>query len=189
MATDGVNRDEPRKARRRLIAWCAFVGGLLLLPAVAMQFTTEVNWDETDFIAASALLLGLAVPIEFALRKGRSLSYKLAAALTVIACFLLTWSNLAVGVIGNEDNPLNLLFFGVVLFGLVGSIVVRFRAAGMAWVVGGMAAAQVLIALFVLSFGWGGSEPPGLIRLAMLIAFFAGAWGFSALLFRKAAQG
>jgi hypothetical protein len=35
-------------SRRRLAAW-ATAAILLLLPLIAMPFTDEVNWDETDF--------------------------------------------------------------------------------------------------------------------------------------------
>ena len=31
---------------------------LLLLPLVALQFTDEVNWDETDFIVFGIILVG-----------------------------------------------------------------------------------------------------------------------------------
>ncbi|MDQ2695792.1 MAG: hypothetical protein M3Z21_10530, partial [Pseudomonadota bacterium] len=44
-----------RGSRWRIAVWgtAAF---LLLLPLAAMQFTNEVNWDETDFIVFGAML-------------------------------------------------------------------------------------------------------------------------------------
>ena len=36
-----------------------------------------------------------------------------------MAAFLLIWINLAVGIIGSEDNPANLMYGAVLLLGLV----------------------------------------------------------------------
>jgi hypothetical protein len=46
---------------------------------------------------------------------------------------------------------------------------------------------QGLIGVGVLTFGWGSSEPPGLLQLFVLLEMFAAAWLFSGLCFRKAA--
>ena len=37
---------------KRLLSIWSVCGGLLLLPLLAMQFTTEVNWNLTDFLVA-----------------------------------------------------------------------------------------------------------------------------------------
>jgi len=42
----------------RVVLW-GTIGGLLLLPAVAMRYTTEVDWTATDFVFAG-VVLGLA---------------------------------------------------------------------------------------------------------------------------------
>jgi hypothetical protein len=70
---------------------------LLLVPAVAMQFTPEVSWGPGDFVVAAVLLFGagaLAV-LGFAHVKGTG---RRAALLVGIACSLaLVWAELAVG--------------------------------------------------------------------------------------------
>jgi hypothetical protein len=70
---------------------------LLLVPAVAMQFTTEVSWGPGDFVVAAVLLFGtgtLAV-VGAAHVKG---ARRRAALLVGIACSLaLVWAELAVG--------------------------------------------------------------------------------------------
>ena len=50
----------------------------------------------------------------------------------MLGAFLLTWMNLAVGIIGNEENPANLMFFAIPVVGMVGALTVRFESRGMA---------------------------------------------------------
>ncbi|MEX0917908.1 MAG: hypothetical protein WDZ93_02030 [Candidatus Paceibacterota bacterium] len=73
---------------------------ILLIPLVAMQFTSEVAWDETDFIVMGILLFGTGLLLEFASSKFSSSPYRIIAILGIIAVFLLTWAELAVGVFG-----------------------------------------------------------------------------------------
>ncbi|MGH8077936.1 MAG: hypothetical protein ACREPE_11510 [Lysobacter sp.] len=49
----------PRLGDRWRIAIWGTAALLLLLPLVAMQFTDEVDWDETDFIVIGAMILPL----------------------------------------------------------------------------------------------------------------------------------
>ena len=95
--------------------------------------------------------------------------------------------DVAVGIIGSENNPLNLMFFGVILVALVGGIAARFRANGMARAMIVTAALQAAIGLGVFLADAGGSEPPGAVGLLLLIEFFAMGWAVSAALFQKAA--
>ena len=39
----------------RITGW-AFAAVLLLLPAIAMQFTSEIDWSPSDFIVMGALI-------------------------------------------------------------------------------------------------------------------------------------
>lgn len=70
--------------------------GILLVPFVAMQFTNEVDWDQTDFIVMGVLIFGTGLAIDFALRKADT--YKVAAVIAIIAVFLYIWAELAVGI-------------------------------------------------------------------------------------------
>jgi hypothetical protein len=125
---------------------------------------------------------------ELAVHASGNRAYRGGAAVALATAFLLVWINLAVGIIGNENNPLNLLFFGVIAAAVVGSIVARFRADGMAraMTVAGIIQALIGIGVFVLNVG--ATDPPGATRLLMLIEFFAATWFLSAWLFRKAAR-
>ncbi|HSR38830.1 MAG TPA: hypothetical protein VLL95_07940, partial [Phnomibacter sp.] len=55
----------------------AFVGILLLIPFIAMQFTSEVNWSGFDFLVAGVLLLGTGLLVEGVLRTVKTKSKRL----------------------------------------------------------------------------------------------------------------
>lgn len=172
----------------RILLW-AVPTVLLATPAVMMARATEGwLWSPSDFVIAAVLLYGTSGLIDLAICKGGSLAYKLGVALAVLASFLLVWINGAVGVIGDENNPANLMFAGVILPAVAGSVFARFRARGMARA---MLAAFVLnaaIAVAVPVLGWGADEPPGTVGLTMLVGGFAAMWGLSAALLAKAAR-
>jgi hypothetical protein len=176
-----------RQSPWRLALW-ALPAALLIAPAVAMQFTAEVRWGPFDFIVAAVLLFGAAGLVDLAIRKTGSMAYRLGAALAVLLSFLTIWINGAVGMIGDEDNPANLLFLGVVLIAAVGAIVARFKADDMASAMLAAAIAQGAITVMVPINGWGADEPPGMVRLVLLIGTFAVLWGLSSALFAKAAR-
>lgn len=86
--------------KRAFIIILSIVIGLLLIPFIAMQFTTEVDWGTMDFIIMGFLLFGTASLIEFVLRKVSSIQYRiLISGLILIALFLI-WAELAVGIFG-----------------------------------------------------------------------------------------
>jgi hypothetical protein len=166
----------------RIIGWAVPVG-LLLVPWLARW-----PWTASDFIFAAAMFGVVGGTFELAVRASGNLAYRGGVAVALATAFLLGWINLAVGIIGNEDNPLNLMFFGVIAAALIGSIIARFRAAGMARAMTVAAVIQGLIGLGVFLKGSGASEPPGPVGILLLIEFFAAAWLLSAWLFRMASR-
>ena len=174
MAADMQTRGNPL----RPVIWgtAAF---LLLLPAIAMQFTREVQWDAADFIAIGLLLLAACGAYELGARMSGNRAYRLAFGIAIVAGFLLVWINLAVGVIGPEDNPANALFGGVLAVGALGALMAQFRAAGMSRALFVTAFAQLGVAIYAWYVGS--------LEGAVLSTFFTGAWCASAVLFRTAA--
>ncbi len=83
--------------KKRFLILLGIIATLLLIPFVAMQFTTEVNWTALDFIAMGLLILGVGTAIEFILRKAKSRNQKIALVIAAIGAFLLIWVELAVG--------------------------------------------------------------------------------------------
>jgi hypothetical protein len=161
---------------------------LLLLPLVAMQFTKVVNWDETDFIVFGAMLAIACGTCELAARMTGNTAYRAAVGLAVVAAFILVWINLAVGIIGAEDNPANLMYGGVLAVGIIGAIIARFQPLGMARALSATALAQALVGVIALIAGPGSRAPSFPEAIVFLTGFFAALWLVSARLFRKAAR-
>lgn len=86
---------------KRLAIIAAVVAALLLIPFVAMQFTKEVNWDETDFIVMGALLFITGLGIEIVTRKVKSTNAKIGLVLGILFILFLIWAELAVGIFGS----------------------------------------------------------------------------------------
>jgi hypothetical protein len=101
----------------RWVGWGAGAA-LLLLPLVAMQFTDEVKWDLADFMFAGALVVGVGVSYELAVRKTGSRACRAGVAIALATAFVLVWANAAVGIIGSQDNPANAMFHGVPAAGI-----------------------------------------------------------------------
>ena len=76
------------------------VAGLLLIPFIAMQFTSEVNWGVFDFIVAGALLLGTGLLGDFIVRKVRNKDYQIGMLALLLVTLFLVWAELAVGIFG-----------------------------------------------------------------------------------------
>jgi hypothetical protein len=105
--------------------------------------------------------------------------YRVAAVLAIGAAVFMVVANGAVGIIGSEENPVNRLFSGVVLIGIVGSLLVQFRARGMVWVMYATAAALLIVAVYLAISG------QGLIPVVALV--FGGAWVVAGRLFARVA--
>ena len=173
--------------RWRIIGWSVPLL-LLLAPLVAMQFTREVNWSFGDFLVAAMMFGIVGLMLELVVRVSKNRYFRAGVATAVAASFLLIWSNLAVGFIGNENNPANQLFFAVPALALAGSVLTRFRADGMCWAMVAAAALQFAIPVAVMAFGFGDRDPVRVIEFPVISAVFSGIWLTSAWLFSKAAD-
>jgi hypothetical protein len=161
---------------------------ILLLPLIAMQFTTEVNWNMSDFAFAAALLIGTGLTYELTVRKRGDTAYRAAVGVALAAVFMLIWFNGAVGLIGSENNPANLMYGGVLAVGIIGAIIARFRPHGMARALFATALAQALVGVIALAAGLGATGPIWPLDILGLTGFFVTLFTGSALLFRKAAR-
>ena len=114
-------------------------------------------------------------------------SYVVAAIPGLLAALLVAWVNLAVGIIGEPENPANLAYAGVVAVALVGALAARFRPAGMARAMTAAALAQLLVAAvtFVLDLGY---PPTPRASLLLFNAILFSLWSGSAALFRRMAD-
>jgi hypothetical protein len=115
-------------------------------------------------------------------RRGASLAYRAGAAAAIFTAFFLVWANIAVGVIGDERNPANLMYVGVLLVAIVGAIAVRFRAQGMARVMVAAAVAQAVVGAIAI---FGRLDVP--VMMLAITAMYVVLWMVASVLFRKAA--
>jgi hypothetical protein len=176
MAKDAETR---RRANPWRVAGWGMAVALLGLPLVAMQFTSEVVWTAGDFVFAGLMFGTVGLIFELTVRVSQNWAYRAAVVFAVAAAFLNVWVNGAVGMIGDEDNPYNLLFLGVNVVAVAGVILARFREHGMARAMAVATVAQVGVALGGLTMD---------LRGAVLAAMLGSLWALSAALFANAAR-
>lgn len=73
---------------------------LLLIPFIAMQFTSEVNWTLFDFVVAGVLLFGTGLILELIMRKVKQTRHRITLCIVIILALLVVWVELAVGIFG-----------------------------------------------------------------------------------------
>lgn len=88
------------KQNKRLITILTVASALLLIPLIAMTFTTDVNWKLFDFLVAGILLIGTGLALEFILRKIKTLRYRILFGITLFVVLFIIWAELAVGIFG-----------------------------------------------------------------------------------------
>lgn len=157
--------------------------GLLAVPAVAMWLDAPgVHWTALDFIVMGLLMATACGLYELGARLNGSPAWRAAFGLAALTGFLTVWVNLAVGMLGSEGDPVNLLFAGVLALAAVGALVARFRPAGMARAMAVAGVAQ--LAVVGVAAALGGYRTQELL----LTAGFALPWFVSALLFARAGR-
>ncbi len=178
-----------RSIRRQMWYVAIATASILMVPLVAMLFTNEVNWNLFDFIVMGILLFGAGFTYVLVSRISDSFAYRIAVGVAVSAALLLIWMNLAVGIIGSEDNPANLLYSGVLAVGIIGTWISRFKPHGMSHTLFVTAFVQTLVPVIAL-IAWRPSleESPGIAGVFIINAFFAAMFVVAALLFRRATQ-
>ena len=75
----------------RIVGWAA-VPVLLLIPAIAMQFTSEVDSNAFDFIFAAAVIIGAGASLEIVAQVTRNPVIRFSAAAIVALLVLLIWA-------------------------------------------------------------------------------------------------
>lgn len=104
-------------------------------------------------------------------------AYRVAVGIAVAAALLLVWMH---GAVATEDDSPGLMFFGVLVVGVIGAIIARFRPQGMARALFATALAQALVAVIAM-IAW-----KQYVEILILNGFFIALWVGSALLFRRA---
>jgi len=165
---------------RRNFPWRGLVWGtaaaIMLLAACAKLFVPDFLWTPGDFLAMGILLVVPALCFEVALRVARNDNfYLLGAALAIGTCFLLVYINVAVGIIGSDDNEANVVFLGVIGTAIAASLVARLRPAGLVVAMVMTAVVQAGVAVYAWTLG---SPGGAVLSLVFAGAFLAAAWCF-----------
>jgi hypothetical protein len=165
----------------RMAVW-GIAAALMLAPAVATQVTDEMAWDRADFLLFGIMLAAACGAWEIAIRRTGSWTYAAGAVAAAGAALLLFLVNGAVGFIGDEGDPVNLVFFGVLTLALGGAIVVRFRPEGLARLMAVTAGAQAAAGAL------GVAMVPDVRGFLLGTALFVPLWLLSSRLFARAAR-
>lgn len=175
---------------RQLLYFALATGTILVVPFIANQFDTGFNWSFGDFIVAAILLFGSSVAYTIVSRLGDTTAYRAGVGVAVLGGLLLVWVNGAVGIIGSEDNPANILYAGVLAVGAIGAAVTRFESRGMSYALYSTALAQALVPVAAyLIWRPEFSSQEALMELMRTIganSFFVALFAVSGTLFRRA---
>lgn len=83
---------------KSLLTVASVTAAILMIPLVAMQFTGEVMWTGSDFVAAGVLLALAGLVLVPSLRRLRSAKSRLGAVGVIGLGFLYCWAEMAVGI-------------------------------------------------------------------------------------------
>ncbi|WP_326524296.1 hypothetical protein [Sphingomonas sp.] len=111
--------------------------------------------------------------------------YSAAGAIALAASLAQFW----IRMVGSDDNPVNLGFFGIVFAAAACAWTVRFEARGMARAMVAVAGVQLVVMAFVATApSTPRNEPHGVAGVLIVGAVFAALWLTSAALFRRSAR-
>ena len=166
---------------RKTILRAALVAlGLLMVPLVASRLVDGWNWPFGAFVFVYVLFFGTALAYALIARKMDAWSYKAGVGLALVAGFALGWSNMVH--VADSENPANLLYFSVLAVGVVGALLARLKAPGLARTLFVMAATLALIAVILPS----GAPPDMARRMAIGHGVLVVLFTASGLLFQRA---
>lgn len=147
-----------------------------------------MDWSPADYLLFGLMVAALMTGLVLARRWSVHAAYGSGAMLALGAGFVMSWANGAVGLIGSEDDPRNLVFLTLPAVGLAGAALSRLRASGLA-----RTCMAMLLVQLVIGAGFGiarltgsGDLPARDILLTTLV--FGVAWALAAVLFRRAAR-
>lgn len=163
-------------------------GLLLLIPFIAMKFSEDVVWTLSDFILAGIMIFGTGITYTLVTRKSEEMAYRVAVGFALFTGLFLIWSNLAVGLIGSENNEFNSLYFLVIGVGIMGAFIARFKAAGLMLTLLAMAATQAIITVAAFFTGMADVPESSVYEILAVNGFFITLFVVAAMLFRYAAQ-
>lgn len=159
---------------------------ILLIPFVAMQFTSEVNWTAADFLIMGTLVFGTGLTYVLLNRFVPNWVYRIAIIVALGATFLMIWANMAVGLIGSGPNAGNIMYAVVVLIVVIGIVASRLRSPGMERTMYAMVSALIVLTAIALVSGMNRYPGSSSTEIISVGAFFAALFFLAGLLFHAA---
>lgn len=161
----------------------------LALPVpLTIPLLLQWPWSGGDYIFAAVLFGAAGALVELAAWASGSAHYRGGAILAVLASVALIWVNGAVGIIGDEGNPANLLFLGVIAIAALGALLSGFKARGISLAMTAAAVAQTIVCAVGYAARWGSAGAAGLYEAMLGIVLFVPLWAGAAWLFARAAR-
>jgi hypothetical protein len=176
------------KLYRSIIGVALVTALILLVPCVAMQFTDEVNWSATDFIIMGAILFTTGFLYKLITMSSANVAYRVATGLALGAMLFMIWANLGVGLIGSGPNLGNLMYIGVLVVGIIGTILSHLSPAGMERAMYATALAVLLVAAIALLANMHQYPGSSVAEILGVSGLFAMLFTLSGLLFRYAGK-
>jgi hypothetical protein len=157
--------------------------GLLMVPLVASRVVEGWNWAPGAFVFTYVLFFGTGMAYALIARKMNAWAYKAAVGLALVAGFVLGWATMVH--MSETENPVNLVYFGVLAVGAVGAGLARLEARGMALALFAMAAA--LAVAWVITQVLSSDTPAGPVwNIGVMHGGFVLLFAAAGLLFRHA---
>jgi hypothetical protein len=152
----------------------------LMVPLVASQVVEGWHWGAGGFVMVYVLFFGTGMTYAMIARKMGAWSYKAGVGVALVAGFALGWSNMVQ--VADSGHPENLVYYSVLAVGVVGALLARLRARGLARTLFAMAATLALIAVILPS----GAPPDMARRMAIGHGVYVVLFIASGLMFRHA---
>ena len=161
---------------------------ILLIPLAAMLLTDDFNWGLFDFVVTGALLFAAGLTYQLFTKRSGNTIYRAAVAIAIATAAFLFFANLAVGIIGSEDELANVMYLGVIAVAILGTVLARFQPRGMARAMFATALAQAATIAIALVFGMQHYPGSSVIEIFAVNGFFLMGWVVAGLLFRWAGE-
>ncbi|MCJ7421019.1 hypothetical protein [Sphingomicrobium astaxanthinifaciens] len=172
----------------RALLWGLLALPLLLAAVAGLRGAEGFDWRPGDYLAALVLLGGAGLLGDTLLRASGSTAYRLGALVGCLSLLFLCWANLAVGLVGSEDNPFNQVYFALVPLPGLGALLARGSARAMARLMAATAAGFVALAIAALATGQADAPYSSVAEILGLHALFTGLFALAALAFGIAAR-
>lgn len=153
---------------------------LLMVPLVASRVVDGWHWAAGGFVFVYVLFFVTGMAYALIARRMGVWSYKAGVGIALVSGFALGWSDMVQ--VADSGHPENLVYYSVLAVGLVGALLSRLHARGLARTLFAMAATLALIAVILPS----GAPPDMARRMAIGHGVYVVLFIASGLLFRHA---